>query len=69
MEWRSRQATETKVGHETSITDGAAATGRRLARHGGWLPVLLAALVLASCGGSSGGDAAKVAATTEPAQR
>ena len=68
MRWRSRQATETKVGHETSITDGAAATGRRLARHGGWLPALLAALVLASCGGSGGGDAAKVAATTGPAQ-
>ena len=43
MRWRSRQATETKVGHETSITDGAAATGRRLARHGAWLPALLAA--------------------------
>ena len=68
MRWRSRQATETKVGHETSITDGAAATGRRLARHGAWLPALLAALVLASCGGSGGSDAAAVATTTEPAQ-
>ena len=32
------------------------------------MPVLVAALALASCGGSGGGDAATVAATTEPAE-
>ncbi len=68
MTMASRHATERTVGHETSITDGAAATGRRWARHGVWLPALLAALALAACGGSGGGDTATVAATSDPAE-